>query len=352
MMLSFVTVWIVLHAVLRFVNAQDAPAAAPACDADNCIDCLTIACAWFPDGSCYETCSALPTEACYSDQFYGRQSPTVVCNRVEIDQVNSDVCSAVADCASCIATVQSDGSTPCEWYSAANTCGSSACTFTECGTTTCPAVDGAPTPTPVDTSPTAPTSGETEDCSLNTTNCQECLTDRESSANACAWVAGVCVNSCSDVPDLICYSAATFPEFADNATALCELEEKNTAGFADCGVVTNCTQCTATVQSDGISKCLWYEKSDSSVAPYCGAGNSGGSCDLNGICGVTDCSRIDQPMDSGSPMNNNTGNSTKANSNTTDGTSAAPVSLTVSTALQAIALSMIVVLYLPHFVFV
>jgi hypothetical protein len=336
------------------VSAQDAPAAAPGavtCSASTCFDCVTLGCAWFPSGSCYETCSAFPTEACYSTQFYSRESPTIVCNRVQRDAANDQACSVVADCAACLVTIQLDGATPCSWYEAAGTCGSGACTFTECGTLKCPGGAEAPTPAPVPSTPTAPT--PVGDCILNATSCEDCLQNTSSSsgesANACAWVAGVCVNSCSDVPGVACYSASAFPDYADNATALCALESLAETG---CGAVTNCTECTKTLQEDGQSSCLWYEKSDSSIVPYCGTEYPGGNCDLNGICGVTDCSRINDPtVNGGSNATNETmgemnnkgtgSNSSKPNgSNNTDTTSAASMDHPCATALHAIALFM------------
>jgi uncharacterized protein YodC (DUF2158 family) len=286
------------------------------CSARNCNSCLALNCVWFPVSSnnqelkeCSDSCSAISDAPCYDAKLYN-ETDDIICSYVSIDAPNWTICSIQSDCSSCISTMQSDGVSPCLWYNEGNFCGSGLCTFVGCGSTTCD-----------DTVPVPPKTAAPTTCNLDATTCEECLIESVKGvdvATTCAWVINQCVESCDVVPDLPCYSTAVYPEFASSPKDICSIEAMATIDDDLCRAGTECTNCTELIQTDGMTTCLWFERSDSDVDPYCGARNSNLSiaqvdtngCDLNGICGTSDCTTINSPMafPTESPMNNDSNN--------------------------------------------
>jgi hypothetical protein len=299
---------VAVFAVVAVVVLQMAqPSVALSCTAATCLDCISIGCGWYPDagssteGSCWESCSAILDAPCYSSLFYVNEAPQFTCEqRVVADADNFDICNPVSDCTVCLSTMKVDGTSTCVWYEATNLCGNGACTSSGCGGATCPDSNGvsdtqSPAPSP-DLLNNMPTTTSIE-CNWNATNCEECLLVNGTKATSCAWVGNQCVDSCSTVPDVKCYSVSSFSDYKDNATAICTIEQQDTIEFEFCGEASECMNCTMTLQSDDVTKCLWYEVMDSSIEPYCGPGGSNTNfesgnqnCDLNGLCGISDCS--------------------------------------------------------------
>lgn len=281
------------------------------CSSTSCFDCLNSNCAWFPiiddssaSGECFEDCSVIPDAPCYNFEFYPNRFTETICATAEADVPDWTMCSLALDCTGCVSLLQSDGVSPCAWYSEGNFCGSGICTdygcgLTTCGTNTTDSTGSTPVPAPSTIVAAAPTSL----CNLNATSCEECLLatdyDTEVPYN-CAWSTNRCIDSCSEVPGYPCYSAAAYPNLIGNPIEICSLEESATRDDDICTTASTCTKCIDLLQSDNSTRCLWFEHDDLDVTPYCGAHNSSSSvtqvnmdgCDLNGICGVSDCSLI------------------------------------------------------------
>jgi hypothetical protein len=271
------------------------------CAASSCVDCLNQNCAWFTVDSdstlaseCLEACSAIPDVPCYTNQINPSESYESICATAETDIPDWTTCSLALDCTSCVSVLQSDGVSPCTWYEEGSFCGSGLCTEYGCGSTMC---SNTPVPAPTTSVATAPTSL----CNLNATTCEECLIAMDNTTEipySCAWSTDRCIDSCADVAGFPCYSVAAYPDLVSTPIEICLLEQSATKDDDLCASATMCAQCTDLVQTDGKTGCLWFERDGIAVTPYCGAHNSSSSvaqvdangCDLNGICGVSDCS--------------------------------------------------------------
>jgi hypothetical protein len=145
-----------------------------------------------------------------------------------------------------------------------------------CGQSTCPATTGS-------NSSSSSSSSNSSSSSCNITNCVDCL----NSNSSCVWTTGQCLDSCDTIQDVECFVPGK-----DNVST-CALDNQTRTDRAICAVAAaqkNCTACTTTLVSDGTNTCLWYPADDS--GGYCGII---GGCDMNGVCGTTNCSPATPP---------------------------------------------------------
>lgn len=114
--------------------------------ATECSDCLNGNCSWSPEAGCFDSCDFIADASCFSP---GGITDTVqeVCDRIDANEQNQELCSQPEDCTSCIDTIQSDGTT-CKWYTdypdgtslGDPYCGTGACNMDGvCGSDTCTA---------------------------------------------------------------------------------------------------------------------------------------------------------------------------------------------------------------------
>ena len=300
----------------------------PACqDATNCDDCLSLNCAWAASGTCLNSCSEIADMDCYSQEYFTKKSTFDICTLEEEERVDGDLCRAVKNCATCVTLIQSDQTSPCQWYvdetSDQAWCGTGeSCNMNGvCGSTECVtpvAATGTPetvptTPPPSSTKPSSvhsmapspsipadpvpavpppvatihPSSPEMEsgltsrppssfsDNATDPSNgtCPECL------EAGWVWAAGRCQISC--IPDIACYN---IPNFAGQSVVdICTMAANDEADETRCRAVTDCVTCTSTALSDGLRTCGWYV--DTTTMAWCGTGG----CDMNGVCGSNVC---------------------------------------------------------------
>jgi hypothetical protein len=326
----FVLTWIYL-APRRPALAQEI------CSSSSCLGCLNQNCAWFTidsdgtlAGECLEGCNAIPDVPCYNSEVNPNESLESICATAEADVTDWTTCSLALDCTSCVSTMQSDNVTPCSWYDETGTCGSGLCTQRGCGSTMC---SSTPVPAPSTGEETVPTTGvvttPTSLCNLNATSCEECLVSMDNETeipHSCAWSMNRCVDSCVAAAGFPCYSVAAYPDLVSTPKEICLLEQAATMDDDLCGSATTCAKCTELLQTDGTTGCLWFERNDTTVTPYCGAHNSTVSvaqvnadgCDLNGICGVSDCNLINSVAPK-APANTPNAAPRPTSSNTTSG---------------------------------
>lgn len=129
------------------------------------------------------------------------------------------------------------------------------------------------------------------------TSCSECLGDSsgKSGVSSCGWAPGFgCLDSCSVIADVSCYSAATTsgsgsPSVgfdADTTDVVCAIADADQADDALCLAKPDCTSCVATGLSNGIDTCMWFVNDNilsNSDIGWCGSG-----CNMIG-CGVFTC---------------------------------------------------------------
>jgi hypothetical protein len=198
---------------------------------------------------------------------------------------------------------------------------------------------------------------------LAQTSCTDCIsvplsiTDR-----SCIWYAveddpssSTCCLAC-DVPGTPNTTCGTTPPDTntecDGNVTNCE-EDANDSIL--CGNATDCMNCTMALQSDNVTKCLWYEKANSTIEPYCGQGSSntssveGGNqiCDSNGICGISVCSKVNNSM-----TTNGGKNSSKMDDMATNSTNRESLNVTTTSASAAAATSIFATMTAVIFLFV
>jgi len=319
------------------------------CEGSTCLECADNGCGWVSLGGCVIDCSYIADIACYSNETVpNAQTSADVCNAYERYLNDTRICNeARTDCSTCVATLQSDGTSPCQWYPITQSCWTGACNQLGCGTTTCPVGgddnDGGGSFLSCSSSgaSTCPeclaleddcvwnsltntcviNNGTLSDSAFSTTcnddvlgnettgapagtpapstttsigggnagaiaSCEECL------EQGYAWAIGECLTSCSVIADAPCYSTQYF----DNKTAaeICEIERDNTADTNLCQLQTDCVSCTNTTKSDGFSNCAWYV--DGTLS-WCGTGG----CNMFGVCGSLDCMALDDVTPSQPP---------------------------------------------------
>ena len=317
------------------------------CEGTSCLECLNNGCGWFPSGGepdipgeCVSTCSIIADAPCYAEEYFTGKSPQEICNIVTTDEMDWNLCSAVADCTQCTATAKSDGTSKCVWYEETKNCGSGQCNFLGCGSSTCPSDVAVPvaapvvlqatkkpttpvaTPTvaqppmaPVDMeNPTLPprvpvssdidnptlepvptVEGETNVCErLSPSDCTTCI------SAGCGWVSGdACLRSCSDIADIACFDKATFPNVS-NVSEICDLAEQSQNDASLCLIQTSCSDCLSVQLAVPDSKCSWFEAQDGFSFPStCCIG-----CDVPGVLTTTCTSNdLDEVVDEvpGSP---------------------------------------------------
>jgi hypothetical protein len=219
----------------------------------SCEDCLGNNCVWTV-GMCREDCD-IADVACYEP---GGDNGAK-CAADAKQQADRAICSKLDDCARCTATPLSDnGTDTCLWYAAVDDtangyCGTGGCDFNGiCGTSDCPA--------------------QLNGCAANQ-SCEQCL------GNSCVWTVGMCMEAC-DIADVACYE----PGSENGAT--CAAATKEAADSAICSELDDCANCTATPLSDnGVDRCQWFSAANDTGNGYCGIGG----CDMNGICGSSNC---------------------------------------------------------------
>ena len=289
-----------------------------------------------PTGDCVIDCVYVADIACYSSETVpNAQTSADVCNAYERYLNDTRICDeAGTDCQTCVATLQSDGTSPCQWYPITLSCWTGACNQLGCGTTTCAVggddndgggsflscsssgastcleclalpdgcawnkftntcvinngtlsdfassttcedvlgnvTIGAPAVTPAPSTTTSIGGGNAGAIA----SCEECL------EQGYAWAIGECLTSCSVIADAPCYSTQYFGN--KTAEEICEIERNDTADTNLCQLQTDCASCTNTTKSDGSSTCEWYVDGTSS---WCGTGG----CGMFGVCGSSDC---------------------------------------------------------------
>ncbi len=181
----------------------------------KCEECMVSnGCGWL-GGSCIPSCDMIADAVCYS--------PPQTCEEAANDEANSSLCSSKTEggCDECIATIQSDGTSPCLWFETDF--------FTSCGHK---AYQGM-----LDTGPGVTTCSESitddekdggdntiiEGCASHT-RCLSCL-----SAN-CAFTTDSCLDEC-EILDASCYRLTDFAGYTPNS--LCELYEEERGGGFD-----------------------------------------------------------------------------------------------------------------------
>lgn len=320
------------------------------CASSSCSVCLDQNCVWFTlnsvnavAGECLEACGIIPKVPCYNFDLYPNESVESICATAETDVTDWTTCSLALDCTSCVSLLQTDGVSPCAWYEEGNFCGSGVCTDYGCGSTMC---NNTPVAAPTTSVVTAPTNL----CNVNATTCEECLISMDNGTEtpySCGWSTNRCIESCADATvGSACYSVEAYPELVSTPNEICRLEQSATMDVKNmCTNATTCTTCTDLLQSDGKTVCLWFEDEDVDVVtPYCSAHNhsissvariDANGCDLNGICGVSDCSMINVTGNAVAP------NAAPRKSNTTSGSGCVTVWLHVIwTALLSIGFTM------------
>ena len=299
---------------LRSVSGQS-------CSTTSCFECVNLNCAWFSvtddtsasGGECLAVCSVIRDAPCYGFEFYPTVASETLCATAESDISDWTMCSLALDCTSCVSLLQSDGVSPCSWYSEGSFCGSGACTDFGCGSNTTCDTAGTPVPAPSVSAPSTDVVPVGSLCNLNATTCEECLlaTDYDIEVpDNCAWSTNRCVESCTEVPGYPCYSPVAYTDLIGNPKEICLLEAVATKDDDICMTATACTKCIDVLQSDNSTKCKWFERSGTEVTPYCGAHNASTTsvaqvdtdgCDLNGICGVSNCSYINAMINDDKP---------------------------------------------------
>lgn len=255
----------------------------PSCDMiSTCSECLDSTCAWAA-GSCIQSCIDIADAACYTIRPTPVNSTTSastsqqICAIADAEDTDTDLCIKQLDCSTCTATVlSSNASEKCEWYEM-KADGSDMSSIAYCGTGKSCDMNGV--------CGSSTCSNATTTCA-NSTECTSCLAD------GCAWVANTCEESCSDVADVVCYTASFFAN--STIVDVCQEAQVVALNEALCLNQTNCSSCTNAVQSDGSSLCQWYTSKDGEAGiSYCG---TGAGCDSNGICGSSTCQVDDEPV--------------------------------------------------------
>jgi hypothetical protein len=269
----------------------------------DCQTCLETNCSWFPNVPlCAPNCSTEEDSDCYStDDFANATQTCLVASTAAADR---EICFAQDSCETCLATLQSNGSS-CQWYTnqEVSWCSTGGCdTNGVCGTTTCdidettnngtqgelPSDNGTTIPTTPTTTNDTPSTTPIEDgpcTSWSTLNaaggCLACL----SSPDKCAWSVDTCLSSCDSIADAPCFSADPSQTTNNNRTVpeMCEMALVQEQEALTCSRKQYCTTCTSTFLSNGIDKCAWY-RDDVTNTEWCGRGG----CDRNGICGSSD----------------------------------------------------------------
>ncbi|CAB9497940.1 expressed unknown protein [Seminavis robusta] len=259
---------------------QDAVCQASATD---CQTCLGASCAWFPSvQACELDCTGLADTECFAASDSPDVSPTEICQVIATAAQDRELCAAqdATDCATCLATMQSDGS-PCQWYvdpdnGGLSWCGTGTCNMEGiCGSQTCD--DSAATQEPVQEEDTSSSNPCSQFNGYGADGCPPCL----SSSDKCAWSIDTCLPNCDIIADdAPCFHADSRP----NTTIgeLCDLASVNTQDAKLCARKNYCFTCTSTLQTDEKTPCAWYK--DEAGNEWCGTGG----CDSNGVCGETD----------------------------------------------------------------
>jgi hypothetical protein len=120
-------------------------------------------------------------------------------------------------------------------------------------------------------------------------SCQMCLEAEDN----CVWSpVGGCMSSCMFIADVPCYDMQYF----DNRTALdvCTQVAREKLDQEICGSanITTCSECVATLRTDGETTCFWYNSPTEDGTGWC---RGTGGCDMMGNCGTTVCSDDPHP---------------------------------------------------------
>lgn len=157
------------------------------------------------------------------------------------------------------------------------------------------------------------TSVPTDVACESATTCDECL------SSGCAWAdIEQCLDSCSLIADVGCYSSEFFE---GTSSEICAVAAADKSDMVLCrGIETDCAACTSTLKSD-LTPCAWY---DDGKEAWCDTG----CFDFLGNCSSLECnSTTSSPVASDpapAPVNN-------FGPSTWDDPTAAPVSTTYST---------------------
>ena len=139
------------------IEAPQTTSTEPACfSISTCVDCLnTDSCGHWTINQCMPDCLVADV-SCYSEINFADKTPEEICAQADNDEKDSALCSRMNDCTSCVAGVQSDGST-CMWFEEEGFC-DTGCNMIGCGVTECSAETmgstTVATPTPPFTSST------------------------------------------------------------------------------------------------------------------------------------------------------------------------------------------------------
>ena len=221
-------------------------------DVSTCEDCLDADCAW-AIGTCLESCSVIADVSCYSKEYFLNNTGAEICEIAKREEEDASLCASQDSCSSCIQTVKADGESTCFWFEDFNGCSSEACDLRGCGSSTC----------------------------NGTVSCEDVFTCDDCLDADCAWAIGTCLESCSVIADVSCYSKEYF--LNNTRAEICEIAKRDELDAAICSEPTNCANCTNTVKSNGSSTCEWYE-----LSQRCGVGG----CDSEGECGSSTCNDL------------------------------------------------------------
>jgi hypothetical protein len=251
----------------------------------SCDSCLESNCAWLANvEACVPDCSTMADADCYSA---ATESPVKnqICLLAETVTADRELCYAQGNCQACLETNISSGSF-CQWYTDADNelswCEIDGCNVDGiCGESTCDVVtDGTKEPGANATNATT-----TDGPCWNYQECAPCLSNIE----GCAWSVNTCLPSCDMIADVQCVDARSWLNMT--VPEICASISQGEEDDILCGRKNYCFTCTSTIQSDGVTKCAWYN--DDAGNEWCGTGG----CDANGICGETDDSICQFPTD-------------------------------------------------------
>jgi hypothetical protein len=221
------------------------------CTASTCEECLASGCGWVGLGTsaCWKSCSYVSDISCYSSELFPDLLQSEICQLVQNEINDVQICGEPLDCATCVSTVRSDGTSNCQWYDSTSSCGIGGCFMMGCGSST---------------------------CSEQQPSCEEGMTCDDCLALDCAWALEQCLESCNVIADSACYEQKNFPDKTGSEICLIAAQERDDSSI--CNAHTTCTTCRETITSDGVTPCQWFVVADTNI-------ESGTCCPENSNCG-------------------------------------------------------------------
>lgn len=126
------------------------------------------------------------------------------------------------------------------------------------------------------------TGGSESTACQNAATCNDCLN------MGCAWAEiEQCLDSCSDIADVGCYSSEYFQGTPGQICAVAAVDKRDRELCQ--GIDSDCATCTSTLKTDGKSTCEWYKEGTTDA--WCDTGG----CNLLGNCGSAECSSAPVP---------------------------------------------------------